>query len=52
MLIVTSYVFSGVLSTARKVDRETNAQFSLEIKATDGRGKASYDSLPTLKAIP
>ena len=32
-------VFSGTLSTLRKLDRETNAQFSLEIMATDGGGK-------------
>lgn len=35
------FVLSGVLSTAKKLDRETSAQFSLQITATDGGGKVS-----------
>ncbi|XP_068675919.1 protocadherin Fat 4-like [Montipora foliosa] len=36
---------SGVLSTARELDRETIAQYSLKITATDGRGKGTTGSL-------
>ena len=35
--------FSGSLSTLRKLDRETSAQFSLQITAEDGGGKVSND---------
>ena len=35
--------FSGSLSTLRKLDRETSAQFSLQITAEDGGRKVSND---------
>ena len=37
------FVLRGVISTARKLDRETSAQFSLQITATDGGGKVSNE---------
>lgn len=43
IIVLIVAVLSGVLSTARNLDRETNAQYSLQITATDGRGKASYN---------
>lgn len=42
IIVLIVFVLSGVLSTARNLDRETNAQYSLQITATDGGGKASY----------
>lgn len=44
IIIVLVVVLSGVLSTARNLDRETNAQYSLQITTTDGGGKASYSN--------
>ena len=38
---LSEFSSSGRLSTARKMDREATAQFSLQITATDGKGKVS-----------